>query len=62
MYMNVSANGEGKGRLPGALLPVPEGGKLGQLKIMIIGLIEQGERGEGGYLEYRYFSRRPWKK
>jgi hypothetical protein len=42
--------------------PVPEGGKLGQLKIMIIGLIEQGERGEGGYLEYRYFSRRPWKK
>jgi hypothetical protein len=31
--------------------PVPEGGKLGQLKIMIIGLIDQSERGEGGYLE-----------
>ncbi len=50
--MNVSANGEGKGWLPGALATGPRGGKIKPTENYdYIGLIDQGERGEGGYLE-----------
>jgi hypothetical protein len=53
--MNVSANAEGKGWLPGALATGPRGGKIKPTENYDYRTNRPGRGGEGGYLEYKVF-------